>query len=292
MMLSRTKLYWDEHCVVDSLPVPVVKFHLAPQSRIRWSDWGADYGSVSSKKIMIFGYKLHMLITLGGLIIDFELAPASKVDLAVGCELLSGHRNRIVIGDKAYVSAPAAEDLWHYNRICLLTKRRKNLKKQPPKHIRRLYDSIRQMIETVTLAPDALTGFRQAFQVFGNGGYNMPIRPGADIRTGAYSKVFRLTSPRRYPSHSYHYGTHTSLLALLLRIFGTVYASDHHAFAHKTLAPYALTRFRQALQVFGNGGEQIARHVSGRTQQKIVAAIEQRNVYQRLAGAPLRRNVN
>ena len=111
---------------------------------------GADYGPVSSKKIMIFGYKLHMLITLGGLIIDFELAPASEFDLAVGCELLSGHRNRIVIGDKAYVSAPAAEDLWHYNRICLLTKRRKNQKKQLTKHIRRLYDSIRQMIETVT----------------------------------------------------------------------------------------------------------------------------------------------
>ena len=58
---------------------------------------------------MIFGFKLHMLITLGGLIIDFELAPASKLDLAVGRELLSGHENRIVIGDKAYVSAPAAE---------------------------------------------------------------------------------------------------------------------------------------------------------------------------------------
>ena len=70
--------------------------------------------------------------------------------MAVGCELLSGHENRIVIGDKAYVSAPAAEDLWHYNRICLLTKRRKNQKKQHTKHIRRLYDSVRQMIETVT----------------------------------------------------------------------------------------------------------------------------------------------
>ena len=77
---------------------------------------------------MIFGYKLHMLITLGGLIIDIELAPASQLDLAVGRELLAGHKNRIVIGDKAYVSAPAAEDLWHYNRICLLTKPRKDRK--------------------------------------------------------------------------------------------------------------------------------------------------------------------
>ena len=149
MMLARTELYWDEHCVVDSLPVPVVKFHLAPQSRIRWSDWGADYGAVPSKKMMIFGYKLHMLITLGGLIIDFELALASKLDLAVGRELLAEHHNRIVIGDKAYISAPTAEELWQSNRIRLLTKPRKNQKKQLPEHTRRLYDSVRHMIETV-----------------------------------------------------------------------------------------------------------------------------------------------
>ena len=48
MILSRMELYWDEHCVVDSLPIPVVQFHLAPQARIKWSDWGADYGPVPS----------------------------------------------------------------------------------------------------------------------------------------------------------------------------------------------------------------------------------------------------
>jgi len=81
---------------------------------------------------MIFGFKLHMLITMGGLIIDFELAPANERDLAVGRELLAEHDNRIVIGDKAYVSAPAAEELWQYNRIRLLTKPRKNQKKTDP----------------------------------------------------------------------------------------------------------------------------------------------------------------
>ncbi len=150
MMLARTELYRDVHCVIDSLPIPVVQFHLAPQARAKWSDWGADYGPVPSKKMMIFGFKLHMLITMGGLIIDFELAPANERDLAVGRELLAEHDNRIVIGDKAYVSAPAAEELWQYNRIRLLTKKRKNQKKQIPAHVARLYDSVRQIIETVT----------------------------------------------------------------------------------------------------------------------------------------------
>ena len=71
-----------------------------------------------------------MLITMGGLILDFELAPASVGDLAIGRELLEEHDNRIVIGDKAYVSAPVADELWQSNRIRLLTKPRSNQKKQ------------------------------------------------------------------------------------------------------------------------------------------------------------------
>ena len=81
---------------------------------------------------MVFGLKLHMPITMGGLIIDFELASASKRDLAVGRELLAAHDNRIVIGDKAYVSASAVDELWQYNRIRLLIKSRKNQKKTAP----------------------------------------------------------------------------------------------------------------------------------------------------------------
>lgn len=100
--------------------------------------------------MMILGFKLPMLITMGGLIIDFELAPASERDLAVGRELLAENDNRIVIGDKAYVSAPTGEELWQYNRIRLLTKTRKNQKKQIPTFVSRIYDAVRQIIETVT----------------------------------------------------------------------------------------------------------------------------------------------
>ena len=72
MMLARMEFYWDAHCVVDSLPIPVVQFHLAPQSRAKWTDRGPIFGPVPSRKMMIFGFKLPMLITMGGLIIDCE----------------------------------------------------------------------------------------------------------------------------------------------------------------------------------------------------------------------------
>ena len=54
------------------------------------------------------------------------------------------------ISDKAYVSAPVVDELWQHNRIRLLTKPRSNQRKQISASARRLYNSICQIIETVT----------------------------------------------------------------------------------------------------------------------------------------------
>ena len=86
---------------------------------------------------------------MGGLILDFTLAPASAQDLAVGVSLLAHHNDRLVLGDKAYVSAPAAAELWQQNRIQLLTLPRRNQRIQMPSITRQLINRVRQMIETV-----------------------------------------------------------------------------------------------------------------------------------------------
>ena len=103
IILSGLDLAQDQQCVIDSLPIPVLQFHLVPGSNGDWKAYGADYGKVSSKQQTIFGYKLHLLVTMGGLILDFELAPASATDLTVGFELLAEHTDLDVIGDKAYM---------------------------------------------------------------------------------------------------------------------------------------------------------------------------------------------
>ena len=120
ILLSWIDLSHDPHCVIDSLPIPVTKFHLVPSSTGDWRAFGANFGKVASKKQTIFGFKLHLLVTLGGLILDFALAPASLQDLAVGVSLLTDHNDRLVLGDKAYVSAPAAAELRQQNQIHLL----------------------------------------------------------------------------------------------------------------------------------------------------------------------------
>jgi hypothetical protein len=149
VVLRTLDLAHDRQCVIDSIPIPVVQFYLVPSSTGDWRAYGATFGKITSRHETIFGYKLHLLITLGGLILDFELAPANLTDLDVGFELLSEHTDLAVLGDKGYISAPKAAKLWRNNRLRLQTLPRRNQKKQIPKAKRRLFNAIRQVIETV-----------------------------------------------------------------------------------------------------------------------------------------------
>ncbi|MCL4544121.1 MAG: IS982 family transposase [Chloroflexi bacterium] len=141
----------DHQGVIDSLPVPVIAFHLVPGSAAtaNWRAAGAAFGKVTTKEQTIFGYKLHLLITLGGVILDFELAPANAADLTAGEELLSEHTDLAVIGDKAYISEAVASALWEQRHIALLTIPRRNQQRQLPPAVCRLLNRARQIIETV-----------------------------------------------------------------------------------------------------------------------------------------------
>lgn len=153
-LIRRIVLCWldvaqDHQCVIDSLPIPTVQFHLVPSSTGDWAAYGATFGKVSSKKQTIFGYKLHLLVTMGGVILDFELAPANVSDVEIGFELLTEHTDLHVIGDKGYISAEKAAELWGSNRLRLETLPRRNQKRQLAPAVRRLINSVRQIIETV-----------------------------------------------------------------------------------------------------------------------------------------------
>lgn len=149
VILKSLDIAQDRQCVIDSLPLPVVQFYLAPGSTGDWRAFEATYGKVPSKKQTIFGFKLHLLITLSGLILDFELAPANVTDLEVGFEMLCEHTDLSVLGDKAYISAEKAAELFAYNRIRLMTLPRRNQKVQMPAHQQIFLNGVRQMIETV-----------------------------------------------------------------------------------------------------------------------------------------------
>ncbi len=141
----------DRQGVIDSLPVPVMAFHLVPGSAARadWQAAGAAFGKVTTKQQTIFGYQLQLLITMGGTILDFALAPANAADLTVGEDLLWEHADLDVIGDKAYISAAVAAALWEQRHIALLTVPRRNQERQLPPAVCRMLNGARQIIETV-----------------------------------------------------------------------------------------------------------------------------------------------
>jgi hypothetical protein len=126
----------DPATVIDSLPVPVVNFHLVPESTADWEVHGATFGHCASKKQTIYGYKRHLLLTLGGVILDFELAPANATDLEVGAELLADHTDLTVVGDKAYISQAVQAELRATNRVHLLALPRRNQVEQVPPAVR------------------------------------------------------------------------------------------------------------------------------------------------------------
>src|SRR5262249_50554420 len=114
-----------------------------------WTGAGASYGRVSSKHQTIFGFKLHLLVTLSGVILDFELAPANETDLTVGLELLENHYDLEVIGDKAFIDQLKQAELERTNQIKMKTLPRLNQKRKVSLQVRHLFNRLRQIVETV-----------------------------------------------------------------------------------------------------------------------------------------------
>jgi hypothetical protein len=149
IILRSLDLSQDRQCIIDSLPIPAMQFHLVPGSSGNWKAYGATYGKAITKKQTIFGYRLHLLITMNGLIMDFELTSANCTDLEAGFELLCEHTDLEVLGDKGYISGEKAAELLEKNRIILRTVPRSNQMKQMPDTYKHLHNAIRQLIETV-----------------------------------------------------------------------------------------------------------------------------------------------
>lgn len=151
LVLTVLDLALDRQCALDSLPVPVIQFHLVPRSpaAASWRAAGARFGWVASKRQRFFGYKLQLLITLNGVILDVVLAAANTDERAAGRELLAAHHDLTVVADKGYVSAPLTAELWEQQAIRLLTVPRRNQKRQLAKTKARLQNRWRQRIETV-----------------------------------------------------------------------------------------------------------------------------------------------
>jgi hypothetical protein len=163
LVLKMLDVAQDGQCAIDSLPVPVMQFHWVPQSTGDWAAYGATFGYCAAKKQRFYGYRLNLLITLGGVILDFVLMPANADEREAARDMLQTRYGLLALGDKGFVSEPLAKELRERNQIRLLALRRKNQRSKLPKALRLLVARFRQMIETVNSQIDAQFGIEEAY---------------------------------------------------------------------------------------------------------------------------------
>lgn len=71
----------------------------------------ADIGYNASKKLWFYGFKVHMLVTLSGYILNYVVTPASVHDIQVVDELLEGCQQSMILADLGYLSKELKEGL-------------------------------------------------------------------------------------------------------------------------------------------------------------------------------------
>jgi hypothetical protein len=151
------QLAWahDPLVLLDSVPLAVVSRAHAAHASSDWAIHQASYGYSHTKRLAFFGYYLHLLVTPGGVILDWALVSASTSDVAAGGDLLyqtaTPLAGRSVLADKGYTSAPLREAVQAARgvRLLVLPKRDMLTAKLLPLAWRRNFARVRQRIETV-----------------------------------------------------------------------------------------------------------------------------------------------
>ena len=112
--------------LIDSMPIPAC--HRARAGRCRTVRGRVYCGACPAKGEKVYGWRLHLVCTLDGIPVAFDLLPAGPHDLAPIYELTAGlPLGATVYGDKGYNSAPDERWLWEEAEVRLVPHRKKNM---------------------------------------------------------------------------------------------------------------------------------------------------------------------
>jgi Transposase DDE domain len=139
----------EETAVIDAAPVPCVGYKRSKAD----SDFAgkADYGVCSSKAMKYFGFKLHTIVSLSGVIMSFLLTPANRYDNQPVVELLDSfsHHLKHLLADGAYNDATLQTFLQQYRALELLAPAKVNQTAQRTQEAQKQLNRLRLMCETV-----------------------------------------------------------------------------------------------------------------------------------------------
>jgi hypothetical protein len=115
-----------EAFIIDSMPLPVCKRVRAMRcKKVR----GKAYcGYCAAKREKFFGWRLHLVCTVEGVPVAFDILPAAQHDLTPIHELtVHLPAGATVFGDKAYIATDDARTIFEETSIRLVSVKRKNM---------------------------------------------------------------------------------------------------------------------------------------------------------------------
>ncbi len=131
----------EEQFFVDSKPIEVCR--VARGKRCKMGRTGnfsqaPDFGFCASQNTFYFGYKLHALCGLSGVIHSYDLSKASVADLHYMKDVRHTYHDCSIYGDKGYIGADVQLDLFETAHIRLECPYRLNQKRTGNRHSFRL----------------------------------------------------------------------------------------------------------------------------------------------------------
>ena len=124
----------EDYFCVDSKPVPVCRIARAKRCKMGKTDCqtAPSYGFCSAQNTYYYGYKLHALCGLTGVIHSYDLSKAAVDDRYWVQDLKYEYQQCTIIGDKGYLSAAVQLDLFETSEIRLEVPYRLNQKDWKP----------------------------------------------------------------------------------------------------------------------------------------------------------------
>lgn len=146
--LAQSLCEGEDTFVVDSMPLAICKFSRAKRIKICKEAFESvpDYGFCAAQNANYFGYKLHGITSVNGVITDFDLSKASTADIHFINDIKEKYAGCMILGDKGYLSHPMQTSLFEDHKLLLKTPMRvnqKNFVKQPA-----VFRKVRKRIET------------------------------------------------------------------------------------------------------------------------------------------------
>lgn len=124
----------EDYFCIDSKPIPVCRIARAKRCKMGKTDYqtAPSYGFCAAQNTYYYGYKLHALCGLTGVIHSYDLSKANADDRYWVQDLKYEYQQCTIIGDKGYLSAEIQLDLFESVKIRLEVPYRLNQKNWKP----------------------------------------------------------------------------------------------------------------------------------------------------------------